>query len=219
MRGLYTLANQRLALLGSEEDDAAVTAITVTQTTIDEAKAEITEISAGLGDAQDAASVASREVVNARAELDTLDVDIAEQSALVSEYDMRLSSLRGTADAAASALAAVRGAVLRQENALEAANARRRDAAEALEAIDDAEAPEGTAAEHSAAYESAQRAATAAEAERETLRERLHAAEREVDALTAKAAALGSALAISGGAAEIVKAGATGVRGLSLIHI
>jgi chromosome segregation protein len=214
MRGLYTLANQRLALLGSEEDDAAVTAITVTQTTIDEAKAEITEISAGLGDAQDAATVASREVVNARAELDTLDVDIAEQSALVSEYDMRLSSLRGTADAAASALAAVRGAVLRQENALEAANARRRDAAEALEAIDDAEAPEGTAAEHSAAYESAQRAATAAEAERETLRERLHAAEREVDALTAKAAALGSALAISGGAAEIVKAGATGVRGL-----
>ncbi|MDR6141360.1 chromosome segregation protein [Microbacterium foliorum] len=214
MRGLYTLANQRLALLGSEEDDAAVTAITVTQTTIDEAKAEITEISAGLGDAQDAATVASREVVNARAELDTLDVDIAEQSALVSEYDMRLSSLRGTADAAASALAAVRGAVLRQENALEAANARRRDAAEALEAIDDAEAPEGTAAEHSAAYESAQRAATAAEAERETLRERLHAAEREVDALTAKAAALGSALAISGGAAEIVKAGATGIRGL-----
>ncbi|KQQ69078.1 chromosome segregation protein SMC [Microbacterium sp. Leaf320] len=214
MRGLYTLANQRLALLGSEEDDAAVTAVTVTQSTIDEAKDEITEISAGLGDAQDAASVASREVVNARAELDTLDVDIAEQSALVSEYDMRLSALRGTADAAASALAAVRGAVLRQENALEAANARRREAAEALESIDEAEAPEGTAAEHSAAYETAQRAATAAETERETLRERLHAAEREVDSLTAKSAALGSALAISGGAAEIVKTGGAGIRGL-----
>ncbi|MGJ0388032.1 chromosome segregation protein SMC [Microbacterium sp. CGR1] len=214
MRGLYTLANQRLALLGSDEDDAAVTAVTVTQSTIDEAKDEITEISAGLGDAQDAATVASREVVNARAELDTLDVDIAEQSALVSEYDMRLSALRGTADAAASALAAVRGAVLRQENALEAANARRREAAEALESIDEAEAPEGTAAEHSAAYETAQRAATVAETERETLRERLHAAEREVDSLTAKSAALGSALAISGGAAEIVKTGGAGIRGL-----
>ncbi|WP_449408154.1 chromosome segregation protein SMC [Microbacterium maritypicum] len=214
MRGLYTLANQRLALLGSEEDDAAVTAVTVTQATIDEAKDEITEISAGLGDAQDAAAAASREVVAARAELDTLDVDIAEQSALVSEYDMRLTALRGTAEAAASALAAVRGAVLRQENALEAAHTRRREAAEALESIDGAEAPEGTAAEHSAAYESAQRAATAAESERETLRERLHAAEREVDSLTAKAAALGSALAVSGGAAEIVKAGGTGIRGL-----
>ena len=214
MRGLYTLANQRLALLGTEDDDAAVTAVTVTQATIDEAKDEITEISAGLGDAQDAAVAASREVLNARAELDTLDVDIAEQSALVSEYDMRLSELRGTADAAASALAAVRGAVLRQENALEAANERRREASEALEAIEDAEAPEGSAADYSAAYESAQRAATAAEAERETLRERLHAAEREVDSLTAKAAALGSALALSGGSAEIVKAGGPGIRGL-----
>ncbi|WP_217183757.1 chromosome segregation protein SMC [Streptomyces sp. AC495_CC817] len=214
MRGLYTLANQRLALLGSEDDDAAVTAVTVTQSTIDDAKDEITTISEGLGDAQDAAAAASREVVHARAELDTLDVDIAEQSALVSEYDMRLSTLRGAADAAASALAAVRGAVLRQENALESAVARRREAAEAMEAIDDAEAPEGTAAEHAAAYDAAQRASSAAEAERETLRERLHAAEREVDALTAKAAALGSALALSGGAAEIVTSGGRGVRGL-----
>ncbi|KJQ52980.1 chromosome segregation protein SMC [Microbacterium sp. SA39] len=214
MRGLYTLANQRLALLGSEEDDAAVTAVTVTQSTIDEAKEEIDLISAGLGDAQDAVVAASREVMQARAELDTLDVDIAEQSALVSAYDMRLSTLRGTADAAASALAAVRGAVLRQENALEAANERRREATEALEAIDDAEAPEGTAAEHAAAYDSAQRASTTAEAEREALRERLHAAEREVDSLTAKAAALSSALALSSGAAEIVKAGGPGIRGL-----
>lgn len=214
MRGLYTLANQRLALLGSEDDDAAVTAVTVTQSTIDEAKDEISVISAGLGDAQDAAASASREVMHARAELDTLDVDIAEQSALVSEYDMRLSALRGTADAAASALVAVRGAVLRQENALEAANVRRREAAEALEAIDEAEAPQGTAAEHAAAYDSAQRAATSAEAERDTLRDRLHAAEREVDSLTAKAAALTSALSLSGGAAEVVKSGGKGVRGL-----
>ena len=214
MRGLYTLANQRLALLGSEEDDAAVAAVTVTQAVIDEAKEEITTISAGLGDAQDAAAAASREVVAARAELDTLDVDIAEQSALVSEYDMRLTALRGNAEAAASALAAVRGAVLRQENALEAAHARRREAAEALEAIEEAEAPEGTAAEHAAAYESAQAAATAAETERDALRERLHAAEREADALTAKAAALSSALSLSGGAAEIVKSGGRGIRGL-----
>ena len=213
MRSLFTLANQRLALLGAEEDDV-VTAITVTQDTIDEAKDEITRISEGLGDAQDAAVAASREVMGARAELDTLDVDIAEQSALVSAYDMQLNTLRGNADAAASALAAVRGAVLRQEQALEAAHTRRREAAEALDAIDDAEAPDGTAAEYTAAYDDAQKEVTAAEAERDSLRERLHDAEREADALTAKAAALGSALALSGGAAEIVAAGAAGVRGL-----
>lgn len=214
MRSLYTLANQRLALLGSEDDDAAVTSVTVTQATIDEAKEDITSIAEGLGDAQDAAASASREVVNARAELDTLDVDIAEQSALVSEHDMRLTALRGTAEAAASALAAVRGAVLRQENALEAANERRREASEALALLDDAEAPEGSAAEHAAAYETAQREATAVETEREGLRERLHTAEREAESLTAKASALSSALSLSGGAAEVVKSGADGVRGL-----
>ncbi|MGN7976564.1 chromosome segregation protein SMC [Microbacterium sp. 22195] len=212
MRSLFTLANQRLALLGGEDD--TITAITVTQDTIDEAKEEITRISEGLGDAQDAAAAASREVVNARAELDTLDVDIAEQSALVSQYDMRLTTLRGNADAAASALAAVRGAVLRQENALEAAHARRREAEEALESIADAEAPDGSAAEYAAAYDEAQKLVSAAESDRDSLRERLHEAEREADALTAKAAALGSALSLSGGAAEIVASGASGVRGL-----
>ncbi|MGX1791626.1 chromosome segregation protein SMC [Microbacterium sp. NPDC055312] len=213
MRSLYTLANQRLALLGGEDDDA-VTAITVTQEAIDEAADEITRISEGLGDAQDAAAAASRDVVNARAELDTLDVEIAEQSALVSRYDMRLSTLRGNADAAASALAAVRGAVLRQEQALEAAHQRRREAADAREAIDDAHAPDGSAAEYAAAYDQAQKDVAAAESERDSLRERLHDAEREADALTAKAAALTSALSLSGGAAEIVASGAAGVRGL-----
>ncbi|WP_300266925.1 chromosome segregation protein SMC [Microbacterium sp.] len=214
MRSLFTLANQRLALLGSEEDDAAVATVTVTQATIDEAADEVTELAGGLGDAQDAATAASREVVNARAELDTLDVDIAEQSALVSEHDMRLTSLRGTAEAAASALAAVRGAVQRQAAALEAANERRREAAEALEQIDDAQAPESSAAEHAAAYEQAQSAATTAESERDGLRERLHEAEREAESLTAKASALSSALSLSGGAAEVVASGASGVRGL-----
>ncbi len=214
MRGLYTLANQRLALLGTDEDDAAVAAVTVTQATIDEAKDEVEEISSGIGRAQDAAQAATREVGHARAELDALDVDIAEQSALVSEHDMRLSTLRGQAEAAASALAAVRGAVLRQENALEAANERRRQAAEARERIEDGEAPEGTAAEHAEAYERAQARMVAAEADLEGLRERLHAAEREAEALMAKSAALGSAIAVTGGAAEIVASGRPGVRGL-----
>ncbi|MFD6698964.1 MULTISPECIES: chromosome segregation protein SMC [unclassified Microbacterium] len=214
MRGLFTLANQKLALLGSDDDDAAVAAVTVTQTTIDEARHEAEEISSGIGRAQDAAHEATREVANARAELDALDVDIAEQSALVSAHDMRLTALRGQAEAAASALAAVRGAVLRQENALEAAHGRRREAAEARERIEEGEAPEGTAAEHAEAYERAQARAVASETALGELRERLHAAERESEALTAKAAALGSAIAVTGGAAEIVAAGIAGVRGL-----
>jgi chromosome segregation protein len=213
LRGLFTLANQRLALLGADEDPGAV-AITVTQAAIDEAREEITQISDGLGAAQDAVQEASRALVRARGELDALDADIAEQSALVSEHDMRLTALRGSAEAAQSALAAVRGGVLRQQNALDAADQRRIEAAEELERIDPAVAAEGSAAEHQAAYEAAQRETGDAEAELERIREAHRAAEREADALTAKVAALSSALDVQNGAAALIAQGGAGVRGL-----
>ncbi|WP_309067169.1 chromosome segregation protein SMC [Microbacterium sp.] len=213
LRGLFTLANQRLALLGADDDPDAV-AITVTQAAIDEARHEITEISDGLGAAQDAVQDASRALVRARGELDALDADIAEQSALVSEHDMRLAALRGSAEAAQSALAAVRGGVLRQQNALDAADQRRVEAAEELERIDPTVVSEGSAAEHQAAYETAQRETGEAEAELERIREAHRAAEREADALTAKVAALSSALDVQNGAAALIARGGEGVRGL-----
>src|SRR5690606_5266192 len=131
LRGLYSLAGQRQALL---EDDGrlAVEVATVSQGAIDEARAEIDDIAGGLGAAQDVAAAAARDVIRARAELDALDSDIAAQSALVSEHDMRLTALRGSADAATSRLEAVRSAVDRQQHALDAALQRRAQAAEAL---------------------------------------------------------------------------------------
>ncbi|GAA2013094.1 chromosome segregation protein SMC [Microbacterium ulmi] len=214
MRGLYTLAGQRLALLGDAEDDSAVAATTVSQAMIDEARGEVDDIASGLGDAQDAAASAARDVIRARAELDALDADIAAQSALVSKHDMRITALRGSAEAAASALAAVRTAVDRQQRALDAALARRAQAEEALAGVDPDLVPEGSSAEHAAEYERAQREATDAEAEVGRLRERLHAAEREVEALTAQTAALGRALDVRNAAAELVARGGAGVRGL-----
>ena len=213
LRGLYTLANQRLALLGADAEGGDVH-ITVTQSVIDEARSEIVEIADGVGTAQDAVQAASREVVAARAELDALDADIAEQSALVSAHDMRVTALRGAAEAAQQTLAAVRGAVLRQQNALDAANARRVEAAEAFEALEDIAASEGAAAELQAAYEEAQREAADAESALEGLREGHRAAEREADALAAKVSALGSALDVRNGAAELIARGGNGIRGL-----
>ncbi|GAA5027834.1 chromosome segregation protein SMC [Microbacterium fluvii] len=214
LRGLYTLAGQRLALLAEADDEQDVERTTVSQGMIDDARTEIDEIAAGLGDAQDAAAEAARAVMRARAELDALDTDIAAQSALVSEHDMRITSLRGTAEAAESALGAVRSAVERQQRALEAAVARRTDAEEALAGVDPALVPEGSSAEYAAAYERAQRDAADAEHAVTELRERLHAAEREVEALTAQTTALGRALDVRNAAAELVARGATGVRGL-----
>ncbi|MBF4560701.1 chromosome segregation protein SMC [Microbacterium sp. VKM Ac-2870] len=213
LRGLFSLAGQRLALL---EDDGTLglEVATVSQSSIDEARAEIDEISAGLGDAQDAAEAAARDVMRARAELDALDADIAAQSALVSAHDMRITKLRGAADAAASRLEAVRAAVERQQRALDAALARRTEAEEVLAGVDPDLASEGSSAEHAAAYERAQRDATTAENEVSALRERLHAAERERESLTAQTAALGRALDVRNAAAELIARGGVGIRGL-----
>lgn len=214
LRSLYALAGQRLALLGEAEDDERIELTTVSQAMIDEARAEIQEIGDGLGGAQDAAAEASRDVMRARAELDALDTDIAAQSALVSEHDMRITALRGSAEAAASALAAVRSAVERQQRALDAALARRADAEEVLAGVDPDLVPEGSAAEYATAYERAQREATDAESQVGALRERLHAAEREAEALTAQTAALSRALDGKNAAEEVIARGAAGIRGL-----
>jgi chromosome segregation protein len=214
LRSLYTLTGQRLALLGENADDEGIELTTVSQGMIDDVRAEIDQIAAGLGDAQDTAAEAARDVIRARAELDALDVDIAAQSALVSEHDMRITALRGSAEAAASALAAVRAGVERQERALEAALARRAEAQAELQGVDPDLVPEGSAAEYAAAYERAQREATDAEAAAGRLRERLHAAERESESLAAQTAALGRALEVRNAAAELVARGGAGIRGL-----
>lgn len=214
LRSLYALTGQRLALLGENAEDDGVELTTVSQAMIDDVRAEVDEIAAGLGDAQDAAAEASRDVVRARAELDALDVDIAAQSALVSEHDMRITALRGSAEAAGSALAAVRAGVDRQQRALEAALARRAEAQAELEGLDPDLVPEGSAAEYAAAYERAQREATEAEAAVGRLRERLHAAERESESLSAQTAALTRALEVRNAAAELVARGGAGIRGL-----
>ncbi|WP_431779460.1 chromosome segregation protein SMC [Microbacterium aurantiacum] len=213
-RGLYALVGQRLTLLGSAEDDERVEVATVSPQMIDAARAEIAEVTDGLQGAQDAAEAAARDVTRARAELDALDADIAAQSALVSSHDMRLTALRGTAEAADSALAAVRAAVERQQRALDAAHARRTEAEEALADLGPAPDPQADAADAQAAYERAQRDASSAEAQVADLRERLHAAERERDALMAQVTALGRALEGRSAAAGLLDGDRAGVRGL-----
>ncbi|MFH8250117.1 chromosome segregation protein SMC [Microbacterium sp. B2969] len=214
VRSLYTLAGQRLALLGEAEEEDPTSRVTVTQATIDEARTEIDDIAGGLGEAQDAAAEAARDVMRARAELDALDADIAAQSALVSEHDMRITALRGTAEAAASALAAVRSAVERQQKALDAALQRRTEAEQTLAGVDPGLVAEGSSAEYAAEYERAQRDATETEASVGALRERLHAAERELESLTAQTKTLSRALDVRNAAADIIARGGEGVRGL-----
>ena len=219
LRGLYSLANQRLALLGSQSDGADATPGVTTQA-VAEAHNEALRLTAAIAEADAGWRSAQADTAAARATLDALDEEIAHQSALVSRYDLEISKLSGQADTTASRLAAVRGEVLRQQNALDAARARR-DVAVARQAeVQDDAAFDGAAdTDLDGSYRSAQAQVVSAEGTIDSLRERLHALERERDALAARVGALSLALDQKDGSSALVAARRDGIRGLVAEHV
>ncbi|GAA3748357.1 chromosome segregation protein SMC [Leifsonia bigeumensis] len=219
LRGLFTLANQRLALLGTQVDDPGAGSAVTPQQVVD-AKAEVERLAEAVTSAEDAWHATQLASGQAKANLDALDEEIALQSSLVSKHDLELSKLTGQAETAASRLAAVRGEVLRQQNALDAA-IERREAAQAQFASLETDAALGETAETDldAAYEAAQAEVTAAEAEIERLREELHGHERERSGLAARTSALSSALDQKDGSSALVAKNLRGIRGLVAEHI
>jgi chromosome segregation protein len=219
LRSLYTLANQRLALLGSQGDQVE-SAPSVTPQMVTDAAAEVTRLRASITTAEHAWTAAQAATSRARGQLDSVDEEIAAQAALVSRHDLEISKLRGQSETAASRLAAVRGEVLRQQNAIDAARDRLAAAnqlqteleAEA-EIVDDGETDRGEA------YELAQASVFEADGEIERLRDELHALERERDSLAARTGALSLALDQKDGSSALVGATLDGVRGLVAEHV
>ena len=213
LRGLYTLANQRLALLGTQAEPAE-RASSITPQRVQDAAAEVDRLRAGISAAEDAWSSARTATAAVRRDLDAVDDEIAAQSALVSRHDLQVSHLAGQADTAASRLAAVRGEVLRQQGALDSARDRLGAARDQLAALDDADVADGPAVDLAEVLESAEAEVARAETDIERLRELLHGAERERDALAARTGALTLALGQKDGSSALIGAGLPGIRGL-----
>ncbi|UFS61137.1 AAA family ATPase [Subtercola endophyticus] len=219
LRGLFTLANQRLALLGSEQGAHDVSP-SVSPSMVQDARDEAIRLVAAVAAAEQGWLDAQGRTQAARQSLDAVDEQIAVQSALVSKHDLELSKLGGQLESANSRLAAVRGEDLRQQNALDAAGDRRERlqadfvALEAQAALDDT-----GQTDLDEAYEFAQAAVFEAEAEIEQLRDALHVHERERDALAGKTSALSMALGQKDGSSELAAAGVPGVRGLLADHV
>jgi len=219
LRNLHNLAHQRLALLGTEEGvpDAGPS---VAPSMVADSRDEVVRLQGSVAESQAAWEAAQLGTGRARSSLDALDEQIAYQSSLVSKHDLELSKLTGQLESANSRLAAVRGEVLRQQNALDAADGRRSEASAAF-ALAEAESAESEVDETDLdeAYEFSQSQVFEAEAEIETLREELHTHERERDALAARTSALSMALDQKDGSAELVAARLPGVRGLVAEHV
>ena len=219
LRGLYTLANQRLALLG-QQPDAQDSTSGVSAQSVADAKEEAARLELVVAEAVTLWQEAQFVTAAARASLDGLDEQISYQSSLVSRHDLELSKLTGQAETAAARLATLRGEVLRQQNALDAAR-ERRELAQAEFAQLEADAAIGEAGDTDldATYQAAQSAVTQAEAEIERLREALHVEERERDALAARVSALSSAMDQKDGSSALVAARLKGIRGLVAEHV
>ncbi|WP_105036400.1 chromosome segregation protein SMC [Cryobacterium aureum] len=219
LRGLYTLANQRLALLGSQAESTGLVS-SVTPTMLAEAAAEVEQLRAGIGAAQIAWDDARVQSAAARSRLDAVDEDIAAQAALVSKHDLEISHLTGQSETAASRLAAVRGEQLRQQNALDAATDRSQKAQLQLDEVQSAmPAGEPDSGELAEAFELAQAAVQRVEAEVERLRDELHRHERERDAQAARQGAFSLALDQKDGSSALLGAKLAGIRGLVADHV
>jgi chromosome segregation protein len=217
LRGLYTLANQKLALLGQQAEVPGA-GVTISESMVEEVRAEAVRLRGDVTAAEVAVGIAAAETATARASLDSLDEEISAQSALVSRHDLEVARLASQIDIAQSRLAATRGELLRQQNALEQAE-ERRDATRAEFVALEAEAATTDSGDGKldSIYEEAEASVTSLLAEIETQRDELHVLERERDALAARTSALSMAVDQKDGSASIV--GTSGIRGLVAEHV
>jgi len=219
LRGLYSLANQRLALLGQEGGASAI-GTSVSQQMVDDARSEARRLAQDVAVAEEAVGAAAGALALARASLDSLDEEISAQSALVSRHDLELAGHASRVEVAQSRLAAARGESLRQRNALEQAEQRREATRVAFVALE-AEAATSTEGDGSLdlVYDEAEALVATLQAEIEAVRDELHTAERERDGLAARTSALSLAVDQKDGSSALVAAKLHGIRGLVAEHI
>ncbi len=216
LRSLFTLANQRLSLLGQQAELPGMTT-TISPRMVEDARDEAARLAAGVAEVEALLGRASATTATARASLNSLDEEISAQSSLISQHDLKQGRLSGQVDAAESRRTATRGELDRQRAALEAAEQRREQARAALLEVEGDVDEGGSDVELAAAVESADALVKVLQAEVEVLRDALHASERERDALAARTSALSMAVEQKDGSASIMSAG--GIRGLVAEHV
>lgn len=213
LRGLYAQTQQRLTFLATQAE-APEQLHRTSQAAVTEAASETARLEALIPESETAwqrAGLATRQAQHA---LDATDEHIAAQSALVSKHDLRLSQLRGQAEAAEQKRATLAQEISRREQAVEQAVARADDADRAFEAFTEHADTEVTTEEglddH---YRAAQEAQTAAEQQRDAARDRLHTLEQERAGLAARISALTRSLDQRDASAALLAEAPQGVAG------
>ncbi|UBQ01388.1 chromosome segregation SMC family protein [Curtobacterium sp. TXMA1] len=212
LRGLSSLANQRLMFL-AQQADAPQQGPTITPERVQGVRAEAERLEARAAEMAAGSGAAAAAVEQARAHLDALDEQIAAQAALVSQHDLEAQRLRNAVDAQRSRRTAVAADRDRRTRSLAEAEDRAARATAALREIGDDPSDGVDADALAAAHDAARQRLEAAQSARDALRDRLHALERERDALEARVAALGMSIDVRDGSQAVIDARRAGVLG------
>ena len=213
LRGLYAQTQQRLTFLATQAE-APEQLHRTSQAAVTEAASETARLEALIPESEanwQRAGLATRQAQHA---LDATDEHIAAQSALVSKHDLRLSQLRGQAEAAEQKRATLAQEISRREQAVEQAVARADDADQELDAfVEQADTEVTTEAGLDDHYQAAQEAQSAAEQQRDAARDRLHTLEQERAGLAARISALTRSLDQRDASAALLAEAPRGVAG------
>ncbi|MFZ6993572.1 chromosome segregation SMC family protein [Curtobacterium sp. RRHDQ66] len=218
LRGLSSLANQRLMLL-AQQSDAPQQGPTITTEQVAGVRAEGDRLNAQATAMQQGMAAAADRVRRARATLDALDERIAAQAALVSQHDLDAQRLASAVDVARSKRGSAVADRERRERALTEATERSRVAEAALADVGTDPSADTDADALQTALDAARERLERTQTTRDELRDRLHGMERERDALDARVAALGMSIDVRDGSQALIEAGRAGIVGRLADHL
>jgi chromosome segregation protein len=220
IRSISNIASARVALLESnnqEQSQFDISSITVdiekAETEMRRLQQEVVRLNQDLGLAEQSRNVA-------RDALDQFDAKAQEQNSLISKFDLELAEFANNVKVAESKLEAFRNEKTRHQEILAAARSRHEEQSRQyrdLESLLSQNQPSASNLESN--YEAAQRAVSDAASKIESLRDQLHEAEREKDALVGKRSALNLTLEQKDGASSLTQAQLRGIRGLVANHM
>ena len=221
-RSLLNMASQRVTLLSNQQNIGGnLQDPAVFEAQAEEAAAEVVTLEALVAELRARLTEAEAAKNACRDALEAFDSEVAEQSALITKFDIELGRLSNEAAVAESRLASLREEVRRHESALAEAGERSRTSLADYEALETSlqGTQIGDSSEFESRYEAAQQQVSASQSKIDLLRDSLHNAERQRDSLSAKRSALNLTLDQKDGANQLVSAGLRGIRGLIANHM
>jgi chromosome segregation protein len=220
IRSISNIASARVALLESSDQEQSKFDISSITVDIEKAAAEMARLEQEVIRLNQSLGLAEQSRNVARDGLDQFDAKAQEQNSLISKFDLELAEFANNVKVAESKLEAFRNEKTRHQEILTAAKLRHEEQSRQykdLESLLSQNQPSASNLESS--YEAAQKAVSDAGSKIESLRDQLHEAEREKDALAGKRSALNLTLEQKDGASSLTQAQLRGIRGLVANHM